>query len=300
MSHKSRIAGLLLIFIVWSAAYGQNTPEIGSGADLANIARVNHGNSYITLPADIGNIEPLWFEANSSPDFFIRHSKDSRLMGVLTPQIIIRMYQERSFPVRTPSYIPQITAYYLLSSDNHYGSVSIYGKIAHHSNGQDGDFFLENGEVNLLSGDFATNFMEGGIIKTSQIPRLNAQGFYKASLAVHPGSWSSKELEGRYSPVRLNTAISMFKLPRQSDGPDMKARLSIKGEATWMFGQVNDWAGIDDERLNLKLTFYYHPKFLEDIGLFIQMYHGMDYYNIYFDHHLDVIRFGLMTEKLRF
>jgi len=152
----------------------------------------------------------------------------------------------------------------------------------------------------LLAGDFATNFVEWGIIKTNQVTSLNAQGFYKASLAVHPGSWSSKELEGRYSPVRLNTAITMYKLPHLSDGPDMKARISLKGEASWMFGQVNEWSGFDQERINLKLTFYYHPKFLEDIGLFVQLYHGMDYYNIYFDHQLDVVRFGLMTEKLRF
>lgn len=297
---KSGMVSLTMILFSAIAAYGQNPTQNGTGVDLANVARVNHGNSYITLPADIGNIEPLWFEANSSPDFFIRRSKDSRLMGVLTPQIIIRMYQERSFPVRTPSYIPQITAYYLLSADKQQGSLTLFGKIAHHSNGQDGDFFLESGDVNLLSGDFATNYVEGGIIKTSQVASLNAQGFYKASLAFHPASWSSKELEVRYSPVRLNTAISMFKLPRQSDGPDMKARISLKGEATWMFGQVHDWAGFEEDRLNLKLTFYYHPKFLEDIGLIVQLYHGMDYYNIYFDQHLDVIRFGLMTEKLRF
>ena len=41
-------------------------------------------------------------------------------------------------------------------------------------------------------------------------------------------------------------------------------------------------------------------KFLEDIGFFAQVYHGSDYYNIYFDHQLSVIRFGIMTEILRF
>lgn len=51
------------------------------------IAQVNQGNSYITFPTDMGNIEPLWFEANLSPGFYIRKSKNSRLMGVLTPQI---------------------------------------------------------------------------------------------------------------------------------------------------------------------------------------------------------------------
>lgn len=67
-----------------------------------------------------------------------------------------------------------------------------------------------------------------------------------------------------------------------------------------MFGDVNHWNTFSDNRLNLSLTFFYHPKFLEDIGLFVQYYHGSDYYNMYFGHRLDVLRFGLMTEKLRF
>ena len=67
---------------------------------LSEISQVNQGNSYVTFPADIGNIEPLWFEANIIPNFYIRQSKNSRLIGVLTPQIMLRMYQEESFPDR--------------------------------------------------------------------------------------------------------------------------------------------------------------------------------------------------------
>ena len=78
------------------------------------------------------------------------------------------------------------------------------------------------------------------------------------------------------------------------------ADISVKGEATWMLGELNNWNGVSLNRLNLNLTFYYHPKFLEDIGLFVQFYQGSDYYNMYFSHRLNIIRFGLMTEKLRF
>jgi hypothetical protein len=67
-----------------------------------------------------------------------------------------------------------------------------------------------------------------------------------------------------------------------------------------MFGEVNSWNNFSLDRLNLGLTIHYLPKFFEDIGFFVQYYHGQDYYNIYFEHHLDVLRFGLMTEKLRF
>jgi hypothetical protein len=104
---------LIFIFLFHVlSVFGQerdSIPPIG----LTIISQVNQGNSYITFPTDIGNIEPLTFEGNLIPNFYLRQSTNSRLMGVLTPQIIIRMYEERSYPVRTPSYMPQITIIFL-------------------------------------------------------------------------------------------------------------------------------------------------------------------------------------------
>ena len=291
---------LIISVILYLSCQAQNRdslPEIG----LTIISQVNQGNSYVTFPADIGNIEPLWFEGNLIPNFYLRESKNSRLMGVLTPQIILRMYQEKSYPVRTPSFIPQITLYYLLNDNKNEHNLSLFGRLAHHSNGQDQNFFLENGEVNLKSGDFSTNYFEVGVLATNISKRFCAYQFFKTSIEIHPEGWIEEELDGIYSKYRWHTAFSIFKLPTKGDQKaNKKAVISVKGEATWMFGDFNHWEVGSLDRLNLKLTFYYHPNFLEDIGLFIQLYHGMDYYNMYFNHKLDIIRFGLMTEKLRF
>ena len=103
---RTSILVLISIFLA-HLSIGQEIDSSQIGLPI--ISQVNQGNSYISFPTDIGNIEPLWFEGNIIPNFYIRESKNSRLMGVLTPQIIIRMYQEKSYPVRTPSYMPQIT-----------------------------------------------------------------------------------------------------------------------------------------------------------------------------------------------
>lgn len=266
---------------------------------LSTIAQENNGNSYITFPTDIGNIEPLWFEANLIPSFNIRVNKDSRLMGVLTPQIIIRMYQEESFPVRTPSYMPQITIYYSLNSQPKAKSLSLFGKIAHHSNGQEDNFYLDNGEINTKSGNFATNYFELGIIRTHYNKRFNAVQFFSTSFQINPKSMTIDELDGIYSNYRWNNIFSIFKLPINAHS-EKRASISIKGELTWLFGNIHNWEAYNLNRLNVSFTFFYHPKFLEDIGLFAQFYHGMDYYNIYFDHQRTVLRFGIMTEKIRF
>ena len=267
---------------------------------LSKIALIHQTDSYITFPLDIGNIEPLMFEANINPSFIIRERQDSKLMAVLTPQIIIRMYDEDSYPVRTPSYIPQVTFYYLANQNDKNKTLSVFGKLAHHSNGQDGMFYNEDGTINLITGNFATNYFELGFLKTTYSSHLNALKIFKSSIEVHPKSWMLDELEGVYSGLRFHIAFTAFKMPFGNNRSSKKPHFSFKMETNLMLDQYNNIDFFDIDRLNAKLTFYYHPQFLEDIGLFVQIYHGMDDYNIYFQHRLDIIRFGIMTEILRF
>ena len=293
---------ILFLFIVLSvscASQVNNDTIIRIG--LSSIATVNQGNSYITFPTDIGNLEPLWFEANIVPNFLIRKSKNTRLMGVITPQIIIRMYQEESQPVRTPSYMPQIAVYYSLKETKQKKTYTLFGRFAHHSNGQDGDFYLPDGEINLISGNFSTNLFDFGVVNTHYNKKFNAIQFFSTSLEIHPPGWSNEELEGLYSMVRWHGGFSFYKIPLGKEkAGHTRARISLKGDVMWMFGDINDWSQGSPDRVNLGLTFYFHPGFLEDIGLFVQVYHGMDYYNIYFNHQISVLRFGIMTDILRF
>lgn len=194
-----------------------------------------------------------------------------------------------------------MSLYYLLYSKTAVNSLSLFGKIAHHSNGQDGEFYLENGGVNLPAGNFSTNYSEIGIIKTNYNTRFNAVQFFGTSMEIFPSKLTIEELQDIYSLYRWNTIFSIFKLPSDKVyNQKRKASISIKGKTTWMFGDLNNWGSFSLNRMNLSFTFYYHPKFLEDIGFFAQIYHGLDYYNIYFNHKIDIIRFGIMTEKLRF
>lgn len=271
--------------------------------NLNKIAQISQGESYVTFPFDIGNLEPLLFEANVSPNFKIRERKDSRLMAVFTPQIIIRMFDEHSNPVKTPSYIPQLAFYFLMGNKDLPNKLTLFSKIAHHSNGQEGNFYAENGDVNLQTGNFSTNYVELGFLKSSFSNQLNAFKTFKSSIEIHPKEWMLKELHGQYSGLRWHNTFLAYKLPMKSNSTnrkEQKANFSLKAETIWMFDNINDWDTFNLNRLNLNLIVYYHPKFLEDIGFFVQFYHGMDYYNIYFQHQISTIRFGIMTEVLRF
>ena len=297
-----RTLPFILLFLSLNTFYlrGQNNDTL-SGIDLKVISQVNHGSSYITFPTDIGNIDKLWFEGDLIPNFYIRTNNKGRFMAVFTPEIIIRMYREKSSPVRTPSYKPQINFYYMIAGYEDTQNINLFGRIAHHSNGQDGNFLEPNGKINLITGDFSTNFFEIGIIKTNINRRFNAYQFFKTSIEIHPKGWDNYQLDNIYSKYRWHSAASIFKLPHNFNGEkNNNADISIKAELTYMFGNVNNWNLLSQNRINLSLIFYYHPKFLEDVGLFIQYYSGLDFYNIYFNHKLNILRFGIMTEKLRF
>ena len=298
MTSKTTLFALL--FLISELVRGQTETDTDP-VNLLQISDISGGNSYITLPSDIGNIEPLWFEAGLKPAFRLRKSRNARLMGVLNPNVILRMYRERSYPVRTPSYMPQMTVYYLLDRGSNGRTLTLFGRYAHHSNGQDGSFYLDNGETNLVSGDFATNYMEGGIILSRKMQNLNAYGFFSSSMEVHPESMVADELIGHYSRFRWHNAVTIMKLPYPADNQkEKRPQLSLRSELTWQAGAYNNLTELSPERINLSVTFFYHPVFLEDMGLFTSYYHGNDYYNIYFDHRIDVLRFGLMTQNLKF
>ncbi|MCF6358752.1 MAG: phospholipase A, partial [Draconibacterium sp.] len=206
------IAFLLLNFHL----YSQSNLEKEYEFDLSLISEVHSGNSYITAGGGLGNIEPLIFEANLIPNFILRNNKTAKLMGVLTPQIILRMYNEESLPVQTPSYMPQITLYYSIGKELSINNFTMFGKIAHHSNGQQDDFYLENGKVNYKSGNFSTNYFEVGIVKTFFDKALNAAQFFSTSFEVHPEPLSIDELKAIYSFYRWHGQFAIFKLPHKT------------------------------------------------------------------------------------
>jgi hypothetical protein len=296
----NRFIIIVLLNLFATIIYGQEVKDSIPNLDLARIAKANQSDSYITFPIDIGNIEPLMFEANVNPAFTIRERKDSKLMAVLTPQIIIRMYNEDSYPVRTPSYIPQVSFYYLANKKESLNYTTFFGKIAHHSNGQEDEFYNYDGTINLQSGNFSDNYFELGMIKTSYSNTLKAVRFIKSSFEIHPQSWMSDELQGQYSGFRWHNTFAAFKLPFVNSDKEDRPNFSVKIETTLMLDDYNNLKTFDLDRFSVSALFYYHPKFLEEIGLFVQLYHGMDYYNIYFNHQIDIIRFGIMTETLKF
>jgi hypothetical protein len=202
--------------------------------------------------------------------------------------------------------MPRITYYHNLEQ-NIPGSKKVvpFLSLVHHSNGQNGDFYNEDGSINTTSGNFSTNYLEMGAFMTTLNTRNTGQRkFYKSYLEYHFAN--DPHLKGKYGFLRANFEFQMIhQLSAYQRGKakerSQKHRIRQSVHTSWIFGELGNAPPLDiKERLTFKYTLSYHPKMAEDMSVFVQYYYGQDYYNIYFDRNISVLRFGLMTDQLKF
>lgn len=266
--------------------------------------RANQTESYITFGQGIGKVEPLVFEGLIAPYFLLRTRRNDRFGATLSPAILIRMQNKKSFPVRSPSYMPSLTIYRQLGAPVRDGLNSSYMffTLEHHSNGQFGEFYNEDGSCNTETGDFSTNLMDLGLfINRKVLPFSNTTEYFRTSVEIHPNIGRSEELKGQYSFVRWHNSFRIFRFPGSKfriipDGYTDLPRVQTKAETTWLFGDINNAAFFDArERFNLSFTMAYRPRVLTDVSFFMNFYSGKDYYNMQFNRRINVMRFGLLA-----
>jgi hypothetical protein len=268
--------------------------------------RANQTDSYITFSQGLGNMEPLIFEALTAPYFLLRTSRDAKWGATISPAILIRMYAEESFPVRTPSYMPEISFYHQINKIDNENVKYLFLNLTHHSNGQDGDFFNEDGSVNTVTGNFSTNFLEFGLFLNQKlVPFSNTNEYFKTSFEYHLNMKREDELEGRYSFIRWNNSFRVFRFLGYNNTSqklvfDKNPELQTRIETSWLFGDINNATFFNPkERLNFSLTIAYRPKFLSDVSIFANFYSGEDYYNMHFYRRIRVLRIGLLAYSFK-
>jgi hypothetical protein len=287
------------MLVAGSSAQAQDTLSEDIENMFFKMIRTNHEESYITFSQGIGNVEPLIFEALAAPHFLIRTKTQGKWGATLSPMILIRMFAEESFPVKSPSYMPQITFYRQLDYLPREKVSYLFFKLAHHSNGQQADFFNEDGSLNKLNGDFATNFIELGAFFNKKFIQTDHSGeYFKTSFEYHINYHRSEELAGIYSFFRWHNDFRLFHIPnnRELNKLNTNPKFQTTLKTTWLFGDINNASSFNlKERLNVSLTLNYHPDVLKDISLFIDLYSGEDYYNMQFDRRIQVLRFGIQA-----
>lgn len=274
-----------------------------------------HSPSYITFKQGIGNLNPLLFEAVIAPYYLVNLADDGKWAMDISFKGIIRMKDERSYPITTPSYMPSLTIYRNMGRPDVYkGELLSYLTLGHHSNGQSGPVYNSDGTYNTEDGNFATNFIKAGWILIDDQSKGNklVPEYFKFGFETH--LLNSKGLVDDYGLFRLNfdselknylgavrSLISGYGY--RQNKPDSfftQSQLGYHMHFTWIIDNRSPERNYDlSKQFDFSFRVAYHPKLLNDISLFAEYYYGQDYYNIYFNHEISVFRIGLMASNFR-
>jgi hypothetical protein len=276
-------------------------------ADYSALIRAEQEASYISLPflafgvpreRHDGKSLPLLYEATIAPPFFIPFGRRPLLVAV-TPKVVLRQFAGGSYPVPPPSYMPRVTAYWWgwpYRPQSRLDSASYaFLRAGHHSNGQEGDYWLSTTppQVNYLSGDFVTNYMELGVSQRV-LARNLVDGAQTLSVEWHPRGWMNRDIRPGYGPLRINLAGRLELLRGVSALSGGIASL------TYIAGPLAPGRRAMRSRLAFGYTLFSDFGLLGDFSLFASYYTGQDYYNIRFDRSISTFRIGALAGARRF
>lgn len=284
-----------ILVLIITASLGITGARVG--------AQESKGDSYLSKPMR----KNIIFEGQIAPDYEVyQFGKDPKKMRkgfslqvIATPKILLEIYQSKSRPVKTPSYMPQVTFLGTWKTRSLY--VYPFLTIAHHSNGQSGktlenaqssvpaDTTIDTGEnashVNTTDGNFMTNY-----IKIGYAVSLARFKNHKLGVAYehHPlkGWWFQidESLKDIYGRKRLHLYYEY----------DSK-NIQVDAEYTKIY---DEWAlpeGVSSRILDITARFRV-PGFKNMAWLFANMYQGQNYYNIHFNKQLRQFKMGLSVK----
>lgn len=316
-----RISFYILLFSIGflSLSRAQDLkPEVDSleFQKFLTLVNADREQSYVTAGTGIGNLEPLILESKFSPSYFF--SKNKKLWAIMVnPQVQIRILNEKSLPIRNPSYRIYGTFYKELRFWKHtflrklfYENAVWHASYVHHSNGQDGTFYTNDStqEVNFTDGDFSTDYAEFGI-STYKVKEIDKSFFsirsIKATMEYHPVKWYSEGLKDRYGSYRIFANVGVVgpqKILKRKKLMQWLQRSSLEVRAGWIFGSMNGIAPVNvSRRLIIDAYYKYYPAWFDEIAFFVRFYRGQDYYNIHFAKgELINLSFGITSNIMNF
>jgi len=293
---------LSVISLGCSQLFAGNSSDSTSWDSVSALAtiRLFCDQGYISPTSGIGNIEPLMFEADIIPYYVIGFNGSRRWAVGLSPRVLLRMFDDESYPVRTPSFIPRVMFIHQVLNKKKRRDWFYYLSWYHHSNGQEGNFYNPDSvTVNTRTGDFYTNWVDAGFFfsrlrgKERYYLKFNAEYCYK----------QNKELDSRYGRARfwfnlqnewnLSRAFKPI-LTLYFDDKNIIILNNLK--VGYIGGYMKSTAPLCHKRFVFSYTVSFKPPYFRDITVFAQYYHGQDYYNINFMRMLDVFRFGIAAK----
>lgn len=287
----------------------------------------------------------LVFEAQIAPRIIILDSIGDRTRDVLdrdrgvwgwslatTPMVKLRMFNETSNPVRTPSYMPkaivQVARLKNLSraaeeTERFRGPMEMWLidtiPFGHHSNGQNGCVFTSQSRnaagacvdtgpsepktINKGDGSFSTNYIEASLsygrmylVARDNVPEYGTQWEWRAGVGVqlNPRRYLGGAIDDELAHIYGRTRISLDAMAGRRDSWRC-GRL----EGQIRFQYIHDKpAGVPT--VTTMVDAFCLPASWGGTGLFVRFYRGQDYYNLGFAEGIARLQFGITLQQATF
>jgi hypothetical protein len=295
----------------------------------------------------------LVFEAQVAPDLRLADNFSGALRRVLdadrprvaahslylTPMFRLRMFDEDSSPVRTPSYMPKISFQVAWLKNlsrateaeaRHDGPIEMWLlhtiPFGHHSNGENGCLFLDQQKVdgacvpqgaagaravNKDNGSFSTNYVRAGLFYGRMYLRgddpdvedrvwLPAREWtVGASLEVNPQGYVSGSIAPQLKQVYGATRLRLTADVALRRWTPAAWLECGRASVTGALEYVHDAPATVSDVI-LSVEASCLPKTWGGMGLFVRYYRGQDYYNVAFDEQIHRLQFGLTFGLAKF
>ena len=301
---KSYSVFILLLFACSFRVAAQT--HMAQASNVNEVILSTSDRTYISFGQGLGNyktpygvkrLNPLIFEGQISPDFFLKLSKKKTIGLAFFPKIVVRMYNENSLPVKTPSYMPSLLFYHSIKSPfprRIFRYVFAEDQLAfmtyrliHHSNGQDGEYYLPGSDsINFKNGNFSTNAIEIGFSWCSIDSGNVGKTFMNGRIAYERQLNFEREYDLRNTYYYDKLSIE----GRFIYSEKMKAYVTY----SFMWGTRHFGTR---HSLDIYAAFKPFPK-LTDFSVFARGYIGPDYYNLYFANTLRAVTVGIIADPL--
>jgi len=257
------------------------------------IYKANRDMSYTSPKGELGAPIKFVLIGKLTTSYFLLAPTHSRFAFALIPEFIVKVIDERSAGVRTPSLKLGGIFYYQINKDKEDYKYASF-RFTHHSNGQDGEALNPDGSINTRTGNFSTNYLTASFHFGTR-RALNVRSVYQfnneAGFEWHRWFDYEKALEYDYGFTRLNYTVSIRKFVYKRETWRLNAGLSyaINMMAEYKIASVK-------KRLNTESSFHYSFPFMHKSFLMAAAgYYGEDPYNIYYRNKYAYLRFGVSS-----
>ncbi len=277
--------------------------------------------SYTSPLSEIGAPSKYILSGKLTTTYILFGTKNSRIAFAVIPDFTVRVRNEKSAGVRTPSFRLGGTGYYRLNQNPNQYKYTELG-FTHHSNGQDAEAVNLDGTINTYNGNFSTNSLTSAIRFGNFTKHLKYEDYssYNYRIGLQWNKWFSyeKALDKNYGFTRVlyNFSLRKYAFYRSAEGKKWiknkslnsdskkleKEFIRLNAEISYAINSIqNTKITSAKKRLNAELSINYSLPFMQNVFFMATAgYYGEDPYNIYFKDHYSFLRFGISTGFIKY